>query len=274
MSELALPEYVAQGTAEPSLWAILRSVWRAVSAPSTSERARRLFDVVWPLIESVGRDLTSAVDRDDLEDRLDASLERSDFVQMNAKLLADVDLIPLMNELGREPRRAEWPEDLLGGAAVARLRHMERLLDVLMPICAELLLSHEAQKTAREDATSDAPLAFLGDPSIHPDIKDVLLNFIRAERCYSAILYIVISKRAPAPWLRLSLAEHAAEGFYQYLRLWASVPSMNVPLEVVPAVDRFDLAALKLNAAVSDIWMREFALGAGPAFPFADDDDS
>lgn len=275
MSELALPRYVAQGAAEPlSLWTILRSVWSAVSPSSTSERARKVFEHMWPVIESVGEDLTSAVDQDDLDARIDASIELPERYQLSAKLITDLDLVTFMNELSREPRRADWPVDLLGGAAVAKLRHMERTLDVLVPICAELFFSPEVQKMAREDAASDTQLAFLGDPSIHPDIKEVLLDLIRAERCYSAILYIMISKHAPAPWLRLSLAEGAADGFYQYLRLWASLSSPKVPFEVVPAADRFDLTALNLSAAISDIWMREFASGDGPAFPFADDDDS
>jgi hypothetical protein len=127
------------------------------------------------------------------------------------------------------------------------------------------------------DSVADRPLWFLEDPTLHPILKESMLEFMRADACLLAVTYALIANRRPEPWLSLAMADIIYAGSYRRLVLVASIPAMSavVPVEVVPLADRLDMKALDEETKATEAWLRKFASSADTdeLYPFARSDD-
>lgn len=84
----------------------------------------------------------------------------------------------------------------------------------------------------------------LYDPAIPPRVAMLQLAAMRGEAALVGLLAAAIRRIAPPAWLAARLVDYVVEGIDSCLRLFASIPELNVPESWVPASDRLPLAEL------------------------------
>jgi hypothetical protein len=93
-------------------------------------------------------------------------------------------------------------------------------------------------------------------PVLKTEVGRALVTGLQGSLCSLAVVQVVLSRAAPAPWLQFALAERWAAGMRSVLRFFASVPGHAVPEDVVPLDQRFDWGKF-----VTDIGCHRIAAG-------------
>jgi hypothetical protein len=265
-------------TVEPvGILDLLDMVRRFLARALMSEGDRRLLDALREPAAAIGEPLLSSLDKGDFFNRLDEVVETPILPRLNLELLKSqaLEQVPLVPP---SPSRSNWPRELFGGAT-SRLDAAERLFFEFAAAHRQFMASLpepvRAQAIDCTEAMAERPLGFLEEPTIHPKMKEIMLEGLRADACLMTLLHALIVHRRPEPWLSLALADTVYGGSYHRLRLLASAPGVTVSEDIVPPSDRLDVALLEQEAKTTEAWLREFASGASndDAYPFARSDD-
>jgi hypothetical protein len=130
------------------------------------------------------------------------------------------------------------------------LEPLNRLLAEARPQVAEVLpsgppVSHgfEFFRKSREQ-----PLWFLTDPTMSVEVARSWRHVIDMCACLLVMAWVFLSSERPEPWLSLALAERWESDLYGILRLVASVPGFDVPDDLVPVSNRYDLQRAEADA--------------------------
>ena len=103
--------------------------------------------------------------------------------------------------------------------------------------------------------SQEQPLWFLTDPTMSVEVARAWLNLMDVLACMLAMARVFLaSERPPEPWLSLAIVERWESDLYGLLRLVASVPGFDVPDDLVPVRDRYDLQRMEDNAERARLW--------------------
>lgn len=255
---------------------LLGAVRKFLARALMSDRDRRLVDAVRQVTEEIGPPLLESRDKAEFLERLDAALESRALSMLSTQMVDR--LVGEPDTIAPTQPSYPWPPELFGGAASRLDAADRRILEIAeaQKRLASSLPDDARQRVIRQAKTIvEHPLGFLEDPTLHPTLKEMMLDADRAEACFMAAVHALMANRRPEPWLSMALADIILHGSYQRLRLLASIPAAAVPVEVVPPADRLDMELIEGEAQETEAWLRDFAAGAGAddVLPFARTDD-
>lgn len=188
-----------------------------------------------------GRPLLEASDLDELDNRLDMLLESSELAAYYVQILSR--LPPKKDE--PQPTLPVTAQDIasLGIGASESFAAALNLSVRILQIRPQLIQRIEPIQTTQViHSIRDANLLSLClDRSVPSEIGLILFKWFCAELCSLAFCEMVMSKRRVEPWLALAIADRWVDGAQKYLRLMASFPGVDVPVEWVPQSERLDL---------------------------------
>ena len=103
--------------------------------------------------------------------------------------------------------------------------------------------------------SKEQPLWFLTDRTMSVEVARAWLNLMDVVACMLVMARVFLaSEKPPEPWLSLALVERWESDLYGLLRLVASVPGFDVPDDLVPVRDRYDLQRMEDNAERTRLW--------------------
>jgi hypothetical protein len=196
--------------------------------------------------ELFGAGLLASESRDELDRRIDAVLHDEFF----HRALAEILRVGLVGDLAKLVEPAPGFAERLWGLylpALAELDAGDRVDDALADALRRLLALLPPGDLAAQvrEARDLHPAGFLQDGSVPPEQSAVFLAFFRSLVCVIALGLLLDRPHAAEPWLTLALAERRLLGSWELLRLFASVPELEVPIDLVPMESRLDLAAIQ-----------------------------
>jgi hypothetical protein len=258
----------------PWLAVILRKIRQAF----LSDEEKRLIHLMEFAASTFGAPLLAATSLDDLDDRIDAMIERPELSSVRSLLFASLPTSAI------EP--AALPEPSPQAAAALGLGSQDLVREAFHLALAELMaLERLSRKLGRSVLQAEAealrtakPLAFLSDPRIPPEVSACALAGVRAEVCAFAYVRALLADVRPDPWLARAIAERWVEAQRSHLRLIASIPEAEVPYDLVPASERMDLAKLvsetkEIAGRTTDLLRRAIESGHAVYPPEAEPDD-
>jgi hypothetical protein len=191
-----------------------------------------------------GAPLLEAKDLDDLDNRADAVLESHELADFYVRILSNS---PHQNDQASPPSQMTTivTEDVAHfgiGAPDVYAKALNVSVRVLQ-VRQQLVNGVEPQQRARVIRTihDGSLLSLCLNPSLPPEIGLILLGWFRAEVCSLAFCQMLMSKRRIEPWLALGIAQRWLEGAEKYLRLMASLPGVDVPIDWVSESERINL---------------------------------
>ena len=97
------------------------------------------------------------------------------------------------------------------------------------------------------------PLWFAYDPAIPPTVGRSVLRGVYASVAFRGIAFAARVGATTHPWWRSAIVARWIADQHAYLRLVASLPGIETPVEIVPPTERYDLLSLmRDNASASD----------------------
>lgn len=250
--ETVLPAPAVPLDATSGLTSLLKTFLSAVRKPLLSRRERAFLELFRRGTRTFGAPLLHAGDQDDLEARADDVLESEDFAAWRAELAAGVPTVDVGEEIG-------WDDDALavyGLGSAQPLRTALTLTEWTAHAHKQLVAATSAEIAELDPASlaeaqllAQKPLWFLTDRDIPLPVSRALLAGVYAEVYLLAVLEALHAEHAPAAWLARAIAERWRDNTRELLRLLASYPGVEVPENIIPAGERFDLAALEAEHA-------------------------
>lgn len=115
--------------------------------------------------------------------------------------------------------------------------------------------------------SDDDPLWFVYDPSVPPEVARALLAGLYGSIAQMAVEHLAFEAHpARHKPVRRMLVRRWVEEQHWFLRLLASVPGNDVPLDVVPSSERLDLPRLGAETTAVGQWFEDvLAKAASPA---------
>jgi len=231
----------------PWISLIVRKVRRAL----LSEEEKQLLVIVEAAAGDFGKPLLDARDLEDLDNLIEVQLERQELNTLNslmARSLASQNLEALgQNQLTKDEIAK------IGLGAPDAIASVFALMKPIMGALARLLhsLGEEAIHQVIDQIQTKSPLWFLTDESVPPEVGSLMLSWTRAGICSMALSEALMSGRKLKLWLARGLAERWLQGAHDYLRLLASLPDTDVPLDLVPESERLNLPRLSEETRAS-----------------------
>ena len=117
------------------------------------------------------------------------------------------------------------------------------------------------------------------DSHTPPEVILLTLDYFRGEVAILGLQAIAIRKCEVPPWLTEKLVDHAEDGVYASLRLYASIPELQVSTELVPEEDRLQLEEVYARTRKAEVGARILIdmfkeSGKEIWFPFAHNQDT
>lgn len=260
----------------PWIELILRKIRHAL----VTDEEKRMLELAEFGAATFGAPLLDAVDLDDLDDRIDDILENSDFSEFNVRVSASA---PAANDDIR-PIVPITAKDIVDLGIVASevfaqaLNLSSRVLQFRRQLVNKIELPDPSRTTDIVRGSSIVSLCI--DKSVPPELGLIFFAWFRSDLCSLAFCEMVMSKRRVEPWLAMGIARRWLEGVQKYLRLIASFPGVDVPVELVPQNERINLVRLFAEHRAARERMDRFieeaeasGLPIYPPGPFDFDDD-
>lgn len=215
---------------------------RWLRSAALSEGERELLRQTEEAAKLIGAPLLQASNLEDLQARLDVTIfspEFGHFAALASRRLT-IDAIGTI---------AAQRDDVVGLMASVIGMTPARIVAATGPIVAAVG-SAIAQIVAREGLTAlDVPenctdelRRVVDDPNVPWAIRSALRSSLRAPAAFLGLAHALLSDTHPEPWLAHALAETYRSEMREYLRLLAL--TAHVPEAVLPAAERFDVAAI------------------------------
>ncbi len=236
--------------AEPwGFTALVTLVVHRVRGLFLSQTEREIRSLVLSMCERFGQPLLQSEGLFHLDDLIDAALYSRELHATNVRLNRIVWSAPkLLARLSEDSAAAGFgvsfaEKELPAVQAVAEGDRWEReVTAALRRFIVGFNLAEDSASVGKaiDEVDSGGPLGFLHDSSVAPEAARGLVGFHRATICTLGLGAMLMSPERPAPWLVQAIAERRRDGYREHLRGLASNPAFDVPLEVVPAEERFD----------------------------------
>jgi hypothetical protein len=233
---------------------ILSKVRRAL----LSDEEKRLLHLVEFGASTFGGQLLAAESLDDLEDRLDLLVERHDLVLLNGLMAESMtDRVP--ERPGRIPEFGPTAKQIFGGGTEELIRQGLTLSVAVADAFARFFGGRAEQVREEAERLRQRPsiASFLRDPSVPAEVGMAVVEGAKAGVCVLAVCAAILAGAPLEPWLGRAIAERWVRAQRNYLRLIASFPGAEVPLDVIPEEERMDLPRLAREVSEAQERFRE-----------------
>jgi hypothetical protein len=185
--------------------------------------------------------LLESKDLDDLDDRIEALLDKPELTAFNTLVLASVPAEKLEAQVTSQVTMQDIVD--LGVAAPDLFAQAINLSVLVMQFRRQLAKQIGTQDVARAlgNFGSRSLTSLCLDKSVPPELGMILFAWFCADLCSLAFCEMVMSKQRVEPWLAKGIAQRWVDGARKYLRLIASFRGADVPLDLVSQADRIDL---------------------------------
>lgn len=223
-------------------------ILRKVRHSLMTDEDKRILELAEFGAATFGKPVLEARDVDDLDDRIDALLERPQLSEFNAHILA---VVPAEKYHGHSaPQHAQSAPQITAGELAELGIGAPELFAQALNVTAHILqfrrqfiktLGPQDLDQVMGKLQQTSLLSLCLDTSLPPELGLILFAWFRADVCGLAFCEMVISKRRVEPWLAMGIAQRWVDGAQKYLRLMASCPGVDVPVEFVPENERLNL---------------------------------
>jgi len=200
----------------------------------------------------------AAKDRADFDDQMDRISQLPEFYEVIEPIFWEVpsrhNVAPSAFDTGQSAadRAALFIEALGPGAIRPLLRGFQFLLAIRHALEPLSRLTVEARPQFSDfeffRKSKEQPLWFLTDRTMSVEVARAWRNLTDVLACMLVMARVFLASEGPEPWLSLALVERWESDLYGLLRLVASVPAFDVPDDLVPVPDRYDLQRMEANA--------------------------
>lgn len=248
MTTATLPTPPVVGETRP--WGVLglfSAVLRAARRRARTPAEKQLDHLVRFSTAAFGAPLLGADDLDDLDTRIEAILHGDDYWSLLRLLTSTAPQVRVRGSESRKRGLLAVLDDVNAGAAevIAAGDALEGCIaDAVEKLCGAGIDPPPELTTGLRNAR---PLELLYDLGIAPELRRAAWGGYVAAVCSMGLLASqeLSSGQSVEPWLMRALAERRRDGLKSLLRLFASLPDLSVPMDVVPADQRLDIVALE-----------------------------
>lgn len=255
----ALPLSFGEG-----VFALVEFVLSLLPSERLTPAETALLGRVRELTESFGAYIVEAENRDDLLARVDAVLEDPQFHEALLDIFTTYvaehgfDVFEPFEEVTRRDVASSSLAQALGPAAVPALRQLDanmvEAVRCMKPLRAVLALG---AKLGSQGAVSDDPLAFVSSPDVPVPLAEAMLAVLRLHGLLFAAGTLRFRQSSGERWLGLAIAELLAANSRRMLAFVAALTSSDVPVDILPVEERFDLRSLMgTTQAVREAYVR------------------
>jgi len=236
----------ASAPRSPSNW--LMRIPRWLKAASLSPVEQELLAAARHAALVVGAPVLSAGSVDELNERLDEQVQSAaliSFIQRTTELTTLDVIIEFSRQ--QQPTPAAMI-DALGDGPASIIAKASKLEAAALSALVQMLpyLGPDAVANGTREFVQEYSRA-LYSSEIPSTIQRGILSGMRSSVAGIAIGHALFSARRLDPWMAQHLAQSYRDGLFQYVRVLAAFPFVNIPEEVLSLDERLDLRALEVS---------------------------